>query len=1513
MNARQARAGSPKPSNPLPLDHPGRLILAALLVVTSTAHATLTDATAETGIDYLHADQSAVPLSGTIRAGRATKTVVSNHAGAAAVDVNGDGWTDFLGARYQATPALFINRQDGTFVDEATARGLHVVSDAASFGAGDFDNDGDQDIMVALHRGARFYLLINDGAGNFTEEAVARGAAVPVTVEDHEGYSIGLVDYDRDGYLDIYVSEWGVLSSTENASHSVLLRNRGDVAPGYFDNVTAAAGLVQPGNGGEEQFGFSSAWADFDSDGWPDLALVADFGGSRMYWNNGDGTFTEGTAAAGLGKDEFGMGVAVADYDGDGRLDLYVTSIFEPFFFDENGTRNGNKLYRNLGDRRFAEIASVARVDRTGWGWGTAFFDYENDGDPDLLAGNGMDASELGPTGPFYDALTDRTTLFRNNGDGGFTDISEPAGVRDTGFAKAVVVWDYDQDGDEDLTLTQTFGRPIVYRNNASENGNRWLRLQFEGTASNRDGYGAVVTLTDAGRSQTGLHNPSNAYLGQRESGLHFGLGDAAGATVDDVAIVWPSGATQVLTGVATNQVLLVTEPAVVPVAPGFTTHPAGGAFALRDELILTAEATGVPAPIYAWKKDGELIVGATGPTFRVKHLEPIDAGSYTVVASNPEGAMESAAAEVDIAVDLATHSVARWWNEFLLAAIRTDYPDPPLHARNLYHLSAAFWDVYWAYGDEGWTRAVPLFHEEAVDAAGLGGAREAARNEAMSYAAYRLLLARFADSPGVARSHFGFRWLMLRLGYDPNVTTTDGPTAAAVGNRVAAAILAATRQDGANEANGYVDATDYRAVNAPLIVATPGTEMVDPNAWQPLALDFAISQNGLPIGEAVQEFVGVNAVNMTPFALLKPTPSTFAFDPGPPPRLGDETEDAFKLQALEVIADSARLDPSANALIDITPGSLLNNPLGTNQGAGRALNPVTGEPYASNVVNHADYGRVLAEFWADGPSSETPPGHWNVLFNEISDDPRLQRRYAGAGPELSKLEWDVRGYLTLNGALYDAALAAWGIKRSYDSARPISMIRYMGGLGQSSDPAGPSFHANGLPLAAGRVEVITVETSAPGERHAHLADHVGEIAIYAWAGEPADVATEVGGVDWILATTWVPYQLDTFVSPAFPGYISGHSTFSRAAAEVLTLLTGTPFFPGGMGEFHFGQNDFLRFEAGPSEDLTLQWATYYDAADQAGRSRLYGGIHIAADDLVGRVLGSRVGLDAFRRAQSLRSGRAAPRGLLNLSTRGRAGAGDGVMIAGFVVGGDAPRETLLRSIGSGLQAYGVPNVVRNPRLELYSAGATSPTAANDDWNVGPAAGRVMAVGEAVGAFALVDGTADAATVETLSPGSYTVINDGASSGNEIVLTEIYGRELVNLSTRGEVAPGDGVLVAGFVLESADPALVLIRGVGPALADLGVPGALADPRLTVYRQLPDGGSAWVAGNDDWSADDRASLTLGATMRTGAFPLPVGSADAALLLQLPSGIYSVHVEGNGESSGIALAEIYHVVP
>ena len=612
-----------------------------------------------------------------------------------------------------------------------------------------------------------------------------------------------------------------------------------------------------------------------------------------------------------------------------------------------------------------------------------------------------------------------------------------------------------------------------------------------------------------------------------------------------------------------------------------------------------------------------------------------------------------------------AQHSVARQWNEALLEAIRHDFARPTVHARNLFHTAVAMYDA-WAVWDStaqpyllGQTVDGYLCPFEGIDS---GDDAAAAREEALSYAAYRLLMHRFRRSPGATASLARFEALMQALGYDAAYTSIDyrSGSPAALGNYLGQCLIEFGHQDGANEQEDYGNLY-YEPVNPPLFPRLPGNpDMVDPNRWQPLALDVFIDQAGNPIPRSTPDFLSPEWGQVTPFALTEADRTVYErdgfdyvvyHDPGAPPAI--DTTDAASSENYTwgfalVAVWSGHLDPADGVLWDVSPnavGRSLDLPRrfdaypgyyrlkdGGCPERGHSVNPRTGRPYEPQLVPRGDYTRVLAEFWADGPDSETPPGHWFTILNYVNDHPLLEKRYRGQGAVLDDLEWDVKAYFTLGGAVHDAAVAAWGIKGWYDYTRPVAAIRYMADRGQSTDPNLPSYHPAGIPLVDGAIELVEAGDPLAGE----AGEHVGKIKIYGWRGPSAvdDPATDAAGTGWILAEHWWPYQRPTFVTPPFAGYVSGHSTFSRAAAEVLTLLTGDAYFPGGLGEFEAPKNEFLVFEEGPSVDVTLQWATYRDASDQTSLSRIWGGIHPPADDIPGRVIGEKVGIAAFHHAE---------------------------------------------------------------------------------------------------------------------------------------------------------------------------------------------------------------------------------------------------------------------------------------
>ncbi len=612
-----------------------------------------------------------------------------------------------------------------------------------------------------------------------------------------------------------------------------------------------------------------------------------------------------------------------------------------------------------------------------------------------------------------------------------------------------------------------------------------------------------------------------------------------------------------------------------------------------------------------------------------------------------------------------AQHSVAREWNEVLLKAIRNDFARPTVHARNLWHTSMGMYDAWAVYGSE----AEPYILNTSIniscpfDSIPTPADIQAAREEAISFVAYRLIYHRFDDSPGSVETLAACDTLMSQLGYDPLNFSLDYSTGdpAALGNYIANCIRMHGLADGSREQSGY-DNFSYQPVNSGLITDLPGNPvMEDPNRWQPLTLDVFIDQSGNPIPFNTPEFLSPEWGQVTPFALVDSNKTVYNrngfdywvyHDPGNPPYLDttkiDSISEMYKWGFSMVSVWQSHLDPADSVMIDISPASIgniqeyptsfadypdfYNFYEGGDPSIGRDTNPKTGMPYTPQLVPRADYARVLAEFWADGPDSETPPGHWFTIMNYVSDHPLFEKRYRGQGPVLDDLEWDIKSYFMMGGAMHDAAVTAWGIKGWYDYPRPISAIRRMAEYGQSSDSTLPNYHVAGIPLIPGYIELVE-----PGDPLAGTFNvNVNKIKLYTWLGHDyiSNTETDYAGVGWILAENWWPYQRPSFVTPPFAGYVSGHSTYSRAAAEILTSLTGDEYFPGGMGEFHAEQNEFLEFEDGPSVDLTLQWATYRDASDQTSLSRIWGGIHPPADDIPGRLMGMQIGWDAFNLAE---------------------------------------------------------------------------------------------------------------------------------------------------------------------------------------------------------------------------------------------------------------------------------------
>jgi len=287
-----------------------------------------------------------------------------------------------------------------------------------------------------------------------------------------------------------------------------------------------------------------------DGDGWPDLLLVADYATSQLFWNNGDGTFLDEGKVTGVGLERNGMGSDVADYDGDGLLDWFVTSIED------------NRLYRNLGGRRFQEVTQSVGpfpgLSNAGWGWGTAFLDYDNDSDLDLVLTNGYeDRDNIFPVMTYVD----QTTFWRND-NGVYNRVSNEMGFTDMEPGKGLLTFDYDNDGDLDIFISNCQTTPILYRND-TVTANHWLRINLLGRKSNSQGIGTRLELqaTADGPVKVREVTASSHYLSQSEVTAHFGLG-ATGESVYQLTVHWPSGRVQTLSHIPVDQEIRIIEPA---------------------------------------------------------------------------------------------------------------------------------------------------------------------------------------------------------------------------------------------------------------------------------------------------------------------------------------------------------------------------------------------------------------------------------------------------------------------------------------------------------------------------------------------------------------------------------------------------------------------------------------------------------------------------------------------------------------------------------------------------------------------------------------------------------------------------------------------------------------------------------------------------------------------------------------------------------------------------------------
>ena len=504
-------------------------------------------------------------------------------------------------------------------------------------------------------------------------------------------------DYDRDGDLDLFFARWGRASNGLKRTFHRFWRNDGkgrfeDISPIVPIRTVKALRSPIPA-----EFSLTPTFSDIDDDGDLDILVAGDFGTGQILRNEGGRRFTDIQGA--VLTDENGTGSAVGDYDGD--MDWFVTSIHDP----ERHTRygpTGNRLYRNLGGGRFVDATDSAGVREGGWGWGACMANFDNDGHPDLFHTNGYGTLDPvlvgrldGEGSDFSVFLDDPSVLFMADGHGGFVERASQLGIHHSGQGRGLVCTDYDGDGRVDIFISNNGASPTVYRNGL-ENGNRWLAVALVGRHANPQAIGARVTVrTDSGRYVQELHLGTD-YLSQAPAVLHFGLGPAR--SVRSVEVQWPGPGGQVsrIENVPADRRLTIRQPDDGRHLLSVVGGAGGGLHAGGAQAAIEAEPVREDHGFYRW-------VGEGGVRFA-------DAHAARTTVTMPQGPARAIPLYLpgppwaDRRV-----SAPRRWIEVLLQAIRNDTARPTVHARNLFHVSAATYDAWaacspaakpWSFGE---------------------------------------------------------------------------------------------------------------------------------------------------------------------------------------------------------------------------------------------------------------------------------------------------------------------------------------------------------------------------------------------------------------------------------------------------------------------------------------------------------------------------------------------------------------------------------------------------------------------------------------------------------------------------------------------------------------------------------------------------------------------------------------------------------------------------------------------
>ncbi|MDG2176830.1 MAG: CRTAC1 family protein [Gammaproteobacteria bacterium] len=494
-----------------------------------------TEVTLSAGFDYMHGYREE-DLDRT----DPSHDLIIQGGGVAAGDYDQDGWTDLYVTRGTIGPnLLFRNLGDGTFEETGASAGIGLegrFDSGATFA--DIDADGWPDLFVGGINGTELKLFKNLQNGTF--EDITGISGLPYIINS---FSASFADYDKDGDLDMYVSHWN-----QNKQGKYLFQNDGF---GVFTDVSEAAGIPD-----DLMADYTPIFTDINNDGWLDLLVASDFNTTQIYINNKDGTFNNTTSE--VITDDNAMGAAVGDYDNDGDLDWFITSIFDP-----NGIpadlapgvhtgATGNRLYRNRGDGTFEDVTDEAGVRYGSWGWGSCFADFNNDGFLDIFHVNGFVTENFISSATF---LSDGSRLFISNQDGTFTEHSLELKLIDRGQGRGINCFDYDRDGDIDIFVANNQQSPVLFRNDGGNDQN-FLHIKVAGEDLNSEAIGARIYVTVGGSTQMREIYSGNNFISNNPAEAYFGIGN--NDLIDEIRVIWPSGAEKNLVNVQANQLLTI-------------------------------------------------------------------------------------------------------------------------------------------------------------------------------------------------------------------------------------------------------------------------------------------------------------------------------------------------------------------------------------------------------------------------------------------------------------------------------------------------------------------------------------------------------------------------------------------------------------------------------------------------------------------------------------------------------------------------------------------------------------------------------------------------------------------------------------------------------------------------------------------------------------------------------------------------------------------------------------------